>query len=397
MIAHPFTSARARRLRDPRAVRSRTPGCRSLRLAWALVAWLASAASPAAAQRAPRQRGISLGLFSEDPGFSYRPLLDEIRATGADHVELVVAWYLADVHATWVHDHPRYTAPAFAVEAAIRDAHAAGLRVFLFPIVRLEHQASPDEWRGTLAPRDRAALLASYTARLVELAGLAARQGVELLSVGSELSTLDGDRPAWAEVVAAVRAVYPGPLTYSGNWDHYRQVAIYDLLDYAGLCGYFRLSQGGDASDEELALSWARLRGELAALSARLGRPILFTEVGYLSQRGASAWPWNEGAREPVDLADQERCYAAFASVWSDAPPSLLAGVYFWNWYGWGGPQSRGYTPRGKPAERIIRRFFEGGDAWSSSASLRRSHSSGRRSSGSPAPRSSHLNWPTRE
>jgi len=55
------------------------------------------------------------------------------------------------------------------VERAVREAHAAGLRVLLFPIVRLERQANPDEWRGTLRPRDRAAFFASYTRKLVSL------------------------------------------------------------------------------------------------------------------------------------------------------------------------------------------------------------------------------------
>ncbi|MSP59584.1 MAG: hypothetical protein EXR72_04440 [Myxococcales bacterium] len=303
------------------------------------------------------QKGIALGLFSEDPGWSYRPLLDEIAATGADHVELVVAWYLDDVGAVEVKEHPRFSAPAEAIERAIGDAHAAGLKVFLFPILRLTRQDAPDEWRGTLRPRDRAALFASYSRALVGLARLAARTRVELLSVGSELSTLDGERAPWVPLVGAVRSVYPGKLTYSGNWDHFRKVAFYDLLDYAGLCGYFALAHEGAPSGEaELTRAWRDLRVELDRFSLLVKRPLIFTEVGYLSQRGASAWPWAEGSRKPVDLDEQRRCYAAFARVWRGAP---IGGVYFWNWYGWGGPTSGGYTPRGKPAAEEIRRFFK--------------------------------------
>src|SRR5262249_33855305 len=66
-------------------------------------------------------RGIALGLFAEDPGWSYRPLLDEIAATGADHVELVVAWYQDDAASTELGDHPRFTVPEAALRRAIRD------------------------------------------------------------------------------------------------------------------------------------------------------------------------------------------------------------------------------------------------------------------------------------
>ena len=328
----------------------------------ALLLLLSLAALPAAAEPASpaRQRGVALGLFSEDAGWSYRGLLDEIAGTGADHVELVVPWYLADVRATAVHDHPRYTPPPDAIERAVRDAHRAGLRVMLFPILRLEVQKSPDEWRGTLAPSDRAALYRSYTGKLVALARLAAREGVEVLSVGSELSTLDGDHDAWAEIVRAVRRVYRGALTYSGNWDHFEKVGIYDLLDFAGLCAYFELrDRKGPDGSEVLVARWRELRARLERFAARVGRPLILTEVGYLSQKGAAAWPWNEGATEPVDLEEQRRCYEAFRRAWQDAPESLLGGVYFWNWYGWGGATSGGYTPRGKPAVEEMRLFFK--------------------------------------
>lgn len=330
-------------------------------LAAAAFALAASIAPFGSASAAPLQRGVALGLFSEDEGFSYRPLLDEIAKTGADHVELVVAWYLEDVRSVEIREHPRYTAPIDAVERAIDDAHKAGLRVFLFPIVRLEKQANPDEWRGTLRPRNKPALFASYTRALLRLAKLAQKTKVELLSVGSELSTLDVDHESWAPLIRAVRKTYNGPLTYSGNWDHYNKVAIYDLLDYVGLCGYFKLSETTDQTVNTTTLQsrWRQLRDELLAFATKLGHPILFTEVGYLSQKGASAWPWNEGATEPVDLEDQRRCYEAFRRVWAEVTDrGKFAGAYFWNWYGWGGAGSGGYTPRGKPAVGEMRGFF---------------------------------------
>lgn len=302
------------------------------------------------------QRGVALGLFSEDAGWSYGGLLGEIAALGADHVELVVPWYLHDVHASDIHDHPRLTPTRAAIVRTIREAHARGLQVLLFPIVRLDVQKNSDEWRGTLAPHDKPALLSSYRRALVELAELAARERVALLSIGSELSTLDVDHDAWVPIIAAVRKVYHGGLMYSGNWDHYERVAIYDLVDYAGLCVYFPLGERGQPADDETLLKrWRSLHEKLLAFSTRIARPLILAEVGYLSQRGAAAWPWDEGASEPVDLEEQRRCYEAFRRTWQEAPP---AGVYFWNWYGWGGPTSGGYTPRNKPAAGEIRSFF---------------------------------------
>jgi hypothetical protein len=308
-----------------------------------------------------RIKGVALGLFAEDAGWSYRPLLDEIKATGADHVELVVPWYQDDAASTTVVDHPRFSPTPEAIVAAVRDAQAAGLRVLLFPIVRLAAPRTPDEWRGTLAPRDRAAWWRSYRARLVGLARLAAREHVAAISVGSELSTLDGeaDRAEWSETVAEVRRVFRGKLWYSGNWDHYRRVAIWDLVDVVGLCGYFALVEPGDGSAiDDVTRGWRDRRVELERWFAPLHRPLVFTELGYRSIRGAAASPWDEGTRGVVDVDEQRRCYEAFRRVWKRAPAERFGGVIFWNWYGWGGASSRGYTPRGKPALDEVRAFF---------------------------------------
>lgn len=314
-----------------------------------------AAAQPYAA---PLQRGISLGLFSEDPLWSYEDLLKEIKALGATHVELVAAYYQRDGSSAEIGEHPRFSAPTATIVRTIRQAHRLGLKVMLFPILRLS-SPRPGEWRGTLRPADPTAWWRSYERLILRLAALAQAERVELFSVGSELSTLDTDRSPWARLVGQVRRRYRGVLTYSGNWDHYDKVAIYDLLDQAGVCGYFKLAERTAPPPypvPALVQRWEEEKRALLRFVGRIGRPLLFTEVGYLSQRGAAAYPWEESARGPVDLEDQRRAYEAFVTVWQGTP--ALVGVYFWNWYGWGGATSRGYTPRGKPAAEEIRRYF---------------------------------------
>jgi hypothetical protein len=326
-------------------------------LPWLALLFLLLWLRPATTRAEGFEKGVSLGLFAEDAGWSYRPLLDEIARTGADHVELVIPWYQEDGAATSLALHPRFSPPDETVRAAIRAAHAVGLKVLLFPIVRL-FRPRPGEWRGTLAPQDRAAWWRSYRDRLLALARLGTAEGAEALSVGSELSTLDGERAPWAAAIAGVRRLYHGRLYYSGNWDAFRRVAFYDLVDAIGLCGYFALSHDEAGPVEALVRAWRDLRVELERFARKGGRPIVFTEVGYRSVAGAARAPWDETPGGTVDLDEQRRLYAAFRRVWQDAPADVLAGVYFWNYYGWGGPTSRSYTPRGKPALDEITRWF---------------------------------------
>ena len=296
----------------------------------------------------PPVKGVALGLYSEDPGFSYAPLLKEIAALGATHVEFVINLYQRDGASTELYAHTRFTPSDAALLAAANDAKAAGLEVVLLPIVRLESPRA-GEWRGNLKPADAAAWWKSYQKIIVRYAGLGQRVHAKALVIGSELSTLDGDSKPWLEVARAVRKQFRGQLVYAANWDHYRDAKAWPAVDAVGLSAYFELTP-------EPMMRWGALRKQLEAFAAAQHKPLFFTEVGYLSQKGAAAWPWKESASEPVDLEEQRRCYRAFTTAWEGA--SSLGGVFFWNWYGWGGASSRGYTPRGKPAAEEIQQWF---------------------------------------
>jgi hypothetical protein len=304
------------------------------------------------------QKGIALGLFAEDPGFSYLPLLKEISATGADHVSIVVPYYQHDVRSIHIMAHPRFTPRDEVLERTLREAHERGLKVLLFPILRLEYAVTPQEWRGSVRPRDPPAWWRSYTSFILKLARVAARHRAAAFCVGSELSSMDTDPVPWAALVQKVRRIYKGKLVYSANWDHFERARIWHLVDLAGLSAYFQLTDGRSRpSLERLVHAWREQWVQISRWHVRTGKPLVFTELGYHSQSGTNAWPWDESADKPVDLKEQADCYRAFVRVWSKAG---LHGVYFWNWFGYGGPDSREYCPRGKPAARVICDWYGG-------------------------------------
>lgn len=316
---------------------------------------------PAALQAAPpRQRGIALGLFAEDPGFDYGPLLQEIAQTGASHVSIVVPYYQHNLRSTVIGRHPRFSPPHAVVAQTLRQARQQGLAVMLFPIVRLEYALTNKEWRGSLAPLDPQAWWRSYRTLLLEQATLARDEQVEALCVGSELGTLDGDPTPWVPLIAAVRRVFSGTLVYSANWDRFDKVGLWPLVDRMGLSAYDQLV--GDfeppPSLPRLIHAWREIRARVSRARARGGKPLIITEVGYHSQRGTSAFPWDEAADRPLGLDEQARCYQAFTRVWDQVP--YLDGVFFWTWFGYGGPKSREYTPRGKPAAKVLCGWYGG-------------------------------------
>jgi len=92
----------------------------------------------------------------------------------------------------------------------------------------------------------------------------------------------------------------------------------------------------------------------------KVGKPLLFTEVGWCSQEGASIEPWNYYYHQipsQAGLTEQLNCYLAFMKTWADTPE--VGGVIWWEWSDApGGPEDYSYTPRGKPAEKALRRWF---------------------------------------
>lgn len=307
-------------------------------------------------------KGVTLGLFEIGPiPKSLESELRTIRDSGANSISLPVYWFQANVFATRIQP---YTGAGFTqaqydaqIRATIEEAHALGLSVFLLPIVQLE-QVEKGQWRGTLQPTDWARWFASYRTFILHYARLAAVSGVELFSVGSELASTEGFRQEWVDLIGQVRTVYPGQMTYSANWDHYREVRFWDQLDYLGLSGYYQLTAAVPATYPALRRTWRSLQSALLEWQQSQGKPMIFTEIGYPSRSGAARNPWDYTASGALDLHLQRLCFKAFIETWKETPQ--LAGTYLWLWVpGKGGPTDRGYAWRGKPAQAEIEAWFQ--------------------------------------
>ncbi len=307
------------------------------------------------------RRGVSLGLFvsSEDPeerrGY-YERFLDEIRAVGATDVSLVVRWAQADVRATAIGPLDGVTVDDAVLVEVIEQARARGLRVFLLPILHLEHM-SKGQWRGTLAPTSPEDWWAAYARFILHYAALSQRHGVGMLAVGSEMASMERHDARWRALIAQVREAFKGELTYSANWDHFEPVPFWDALDVVGVTAYQELSRRRDPDEASLIKGWEPFEHRLRLWASQNGHRYIFTEVGYPSNTLGAAQPWNHAPRGQADVELQLRCFRAMFQVWQG--DERLDGLYVWNWFGQGGPEDRGYTPRGKPSRFVLEHWFK--------------------------------------
>ena len=242
-----------------------------------------------------------------------------------------------------------------------RQAHALGIKVLLKPHLWLR----PPDWPGSIEPEGAEGWrewFRTYREFILHYAILARLTGMDAFCLGNELEKTTAHEREWRSIIAAVRAAYPGPLTYGAGFDEVFRVPFWDALDFIGISAYYPLVQERSPDRARLAAAWKPLADKLAGLSAARGRKIVFTELGYRSADFGAWKHWEISRSAPLNLAVQADAYAAFFdAVW---PQEWMAGVYWWKWFshpGHSGPESNDYELENKPAENIVRRYYRTG------------------------------------
>ena len=164
---------------------------------------------------------------------------------------------------------------------------------------------------------------------------------------------------------------------------------IANHLDASGnpVGSYYDLDNRGELDDpvptvKEIERAWVdfvdrawrrhNYKKKLEAWQKTIGKPVIFTELGWYSKKGVATEPWNYYRESGIDrkknpdqwkkyreqsLEEQANLYQAFLNVWNGNP--AIGGFLFWEWeLGDGGFDDGRYTPKNKPAGEILRKYF---------------------------------------
>lgn len=309
-------------------------------------------------------RGMAIQLASGwKPVETYGPLIDEVAALGANTVLLSVSGYMEHARSQAIYIDTRKVPSGDDLKTLISRARERELHVILMPIVLLRNPRG-NEWRGIIEPPSWDAWWQEYEEFILHFADIAREAEADALLVGSELLSTEKFEARWEKLIAAVRPrFHGGKLGYSANWDHYRPIRFWQHLDFIGLTTYNTLSDRKNPTVDEVADKWREIRATILDWQRQVGKPLVMTEVGWCSQEGAAMAPWNyyqNQTASPEGHEEQRRLYEAFLRAWADTPE--LLGVVWWEWSSApGGAGDFGYTPRGKPAEDVLRSWFRAG------------------------------------
>ncbi|WP_235296932.1 glycoside hydrolase family 113 [Portibacter marinus] len=206
----------------------------------------------------------------------------------------------------------------------------------------------------------------SYRCNLIHYAIMAEHTGVDMLCIGTELRSSILKQPKmWSSLIDEIREIYSGKLTYAANWDaEYADIPFWSEMDFIGIQAYYPLTSQPYPELHEIQAGWKKHLRMPESFSKKYQKPVLFTEIGYRSDHIATIepWLWNSqlDSTSIQCTKTQNLAYEAlFRELWHK---EWFAGMFFWQWHNTSSDrhhhENRDFTPRFKPAENTIARWY---------------------------------------
>lgn len=302
-------------------------------------------------------KGITFAAFSPAGSLSSKEGKESlnllIERTGANLVTLVPN----GLQETAQSEDICYTSPATLgdeeIRQTVRELHSRGIMVALKPTVNCKNGT----WRAHISFFDRdvkcepkwSVWFKSYTEFQMHFARLAEEEKVEIFIPGCEMVMSEHREAEWRKLIADLRTVYRGILTY--NTDKYQEenVAWWDCLDMISSSGYYPLGE------------WKENLDRIEKVVKKFKKPFFFAETGCMSRSGSAGVPNDWRIQGDVNLEEQNAWYKEmFAET---KKRSWLNGWVLWDWSWRLYPlekacEDKGYALFAKPAEKTVKENY---------------------------------------
>lgn len=305
--------------------------------------------------------------FTNKNGVSFdskesRQALNNLRSTDVGWVAIVISGFQDTINSTDIKS-GNFTPDLKEIKATTKTAKKMGLRVmYKFHIDNIADKQV--HWQGEIGLKFEndnqwQDWFANYLKFISPYVELAQNLGVEMICVGNELTTTENREREWQEIIIAIRKKYSGKLVYGANWwPGVENVSWWKELDFIGVSAYFPLAYIKNPTRKELLSSWQNsfCFKKTESVSSRIGKKVLFTEIGYRNTDGAGIAPWEYQTNSPQDLMEQADLYWAAIETIKNTP--WIAGIFWWEWFTTihcGGPEDLSFTPYDKPAEKLLK------------------------------------------
>jgi hypothetical protein len=167
---------------------------------------------------------------------------------------------------------------------------------------------------------------------------------------GCEMVMSEHRETEWRNLISDIRTVYSGPVSY--NTDKYQEdnVTWWDCVDVISSSGYYPIDD------------WDSQLDRIEKVVRKFEKPFFFAEAGCMSSDGAAKVPNDWTLQGTLDLNEQARWYRRMFET--AGRREFVQGFCLWDWQ-WKqhstqkALQDKGYDFYGKPAEAVIREFYQ--------------------------------------
>ncbi|ROS23709.1 1,4-beta-xylanase [Cellulomonas sp. PhB150] len=248
--------------------------------------------------------------------------MDEMAALGTNWVTLAYGALQATAQSTTIAFADEPTVTDDEIRGAVARARRLDLKVCLKPVVNV----ADGTWRAYIGFFDWdvpgepswAQWFDAYREFIVHHARLAAELQVEMFCVGCEMVRADPQEAHWRELIADVREVYDGLVTY--NCDKYQEdhVTWWDAVDVISASGYYPTG------------TWPEQLDRIGAVVEREGKPFLFIEAGCPSREGSPERPNDWTLVGPPSEQAQAAYLDEMLTACAERP--WVGGFMLWDW-----------------------------------------------------------------
>lgn len=303
-------------------------------------------------------KGISFAPFANRGSFKNKDICENLKtmqdSTGANMVILVPNGLQETTYSEEISYTSKATLEDEELEHVIKYAKEIGLRVALKPTVNCmngiwrayinffdEEVPCEPKWRNWFR---------SYTAFQLHFAKIAEQTGCEMFIAGCEMIMSERREEEWRKLVLDIREVYTGLISY--NTDKYQEhnVKWWDAVDVISSSGYYPIHD------------WEKELDRIEKVIEYYHKPFFFAEIGCMSTTGSSLIPNNCYLRGNMNLEEQAHWYQKMFEATINRKWVNGYGIWKWSSKQYDSHNTKnncGYNIWGKPAERIVKKYFD--------------------------------------
>ena len=303
-------------------------------------------------------KGITFAPFAHRGSFetkeAFKSLNNLKERTGADFIILVPNGVQETPQSEKIYYDTDATMSDEELIHMIKYAHELGLRVALKPTANCKNGT----WRAHINFFDKdvpcepkwSNWFATYTEFQLHYAKIAEETGCEMFIAGCEMVMTERRADEWRKLIADIRTVYSGPVTY--NTDKYQEdnVTWWDCVDVICSSGYYPIDD------------WERQLDRIETVVKKFDKPFFFSECGCMSIESSSKVPNDWSVRGETNIEEQAAWYTAMFEACKKR--DWVEGFCLWDWAWKQYPLTKahshgGYDIYGKPAEAVVKKYYD--------------------------------------